>query len=156
MLQLHTNIHGFKNANFKITKLRLYNWLEFQAFAVSCFGQWMMSLHVYINLIGDKTPTWFRAGCLVWNCILCVFGIQLNVLKFSVLAANCEGTSFWTWRTILSYSLLHTNRSVCSLYLCVHLSLSAHYHVISPFAAPDLSKLHSTPHLKTPYVVTSQ
>jgi len=49
MLQPLTNIHNFQRSSFKLQNpfyVFVWNILAFQAFAVSCFGQWRMSLHL--------------------------------------------------------------------------------------------------------------
>jgi len=49
MLQLPTNIHNFQLSSFKLqNSIYIFDWniLAFQAFVMSCFGQWRMSLHV--------------------------------------------------------------------------------------------------------------
>jgi hypothetical protein len=49
MLQLLTNIHNFQRSSFKLqNSIYIFdqNIAAFQAFVVSCFGQWRMSLHV--------------------------------------------------------------------------------------------------------------
>ena len=49
MLQLPTNIHNFQISGFKSqNSVYIFDWniVAFQAFVVSCFGQWRMSLHV--------------------------------------------------------------------------------------------------------------
>jgi hypothetical protein len=49
MLQLLTNINNYKRSSFKLQNTVYVsdrNIIAFQAFVVSCFGQWRMSLHV--------------------------------------------------------------------------------------------------------------
>jgi hypothetical protein len=49
MLQLLRDIHNFQRSRFKLqNSIYVFDWniLVFRAFVVSCFGQWMMSLHV--------------------------------------------------------------------------------------------------------------
>jgi len=49
VLQLPTNIHNFQLSGLKLqNSFYVFDWniVAFQAFVVSCFSQWMMSLHV--------------------------------------------------------------------------------------------------------------